>query len=104
MKDYAAEGRYREYHGKAHQAANQLDLLLGNIAWHTDHARTHPAEPADFDRLAHMLAQARTLETQMAAYLDEANKAAAMAGLPGLTRTHLRQPLSASESAYEIEK
>ncbi len=92
MKDYAAEGRFHEYQGKARAAANTLDLLLGSLSWHADHARTHPDNLADFDRLADMLQEARLAESQMIAYLDEANRAALMAGLSCLTRSHLRQP------------
>lgn len=91
MKDHAAEGRYHEYQGKARDAANALDVLLGGIAWHAEHARTHPDTPADFARLATLFDEAQKLDARVTAYLDEANRAAAMAGYPCLTRTHLRQ-------------
>ena len=89
MKNYEAEGEFHRYKSQGRDMAIKRDVLLGNIAWHTDHAKTHPESHADTDKLGAMLAQITTLEKQIDACLNRANEAATLAGWATITRSAL---------------
>lgn len=92
MKNYEAEGDFHKYNGQARDMATRRALLLGNVGWHTEYARTHPEDSADIAKLRAMLDEIETLERQIDAALDRANQAAALAGWSCITRTHLFLP------------
>jgi len=92
MQDFEAEGRYHQYTRQGRAAATRHAILLGNVAWHAEHARTHPESPSDTARMRAMLDEIDTLERQVEACLKQANAAADLAGLAGLTRMALFLP------------
>lgn len=91
MNDFEAEGRYLQHSKAARHAMALRQSLLGNMAWHAQHAQRVVEEPADAPKLQALLDEVRTLERQIDAHLQEANRAAALAGKPTLGRGHLVQ-------------
>ena len=91
MNDFEAEGRHLQHSQAARHAMTLRQSLLANMAWHAGHAQKHVSEHADAPKLQAMLDELATLERQIDAHLQEANRAAALAGKSSLTRTHLVQ-------------
>ena len=92
MNDFEAEGRYLQHTRAARHAMALRQSLLANMAWHAQHAQKLVDAPADTPKLQALLDEVATLERQIDAHLQEANRAAALAGKATLGRTHLVQP------------